>query len=176
MPEVDLVEVHLEQPVLGIAALELHRQHRLLELPVEALVGREEEHLGELLGDGAAALDDAPVAEVLVDRARHAHGVHAPVGVEARVLGGDHRVLQRLGNLGERHEDATLDVELGDQLVVVVEDLAALHRLEVLERGDRGQGAGEDGEGPEGGQPDPEAAQEEHDHQGEYEGTDPAAS
>jgi hypothetical protein len=67
-------------------------------------------------------------------------------------------------------------VELGDQLVVVVEDLAALHRLEVLERGDRGQGAGEDGEGPEGGHSDPEAAQEEHDHQGEYEGTDPAAS
>ena len=55
--------------------------------------------------------------------------------VEAAVLGGDDRVAQGLGDLGERHEDAALDVELGDQLVVVVVDLGAADRLEGLQRG-----------------------------------------
>ena len=63
MPEVDLVQVHLEDAVLRVAALELQGQHGLLQLALEALVRREEEHLGELLGDGAAALDDAAAAD-----------------------------------------------------------------------------------------------------------------
>ena len=57
--EVHLIQVHLEDAVLGVAALELEGQHRLLQLPLEALVRREKQDLGELLGDGAAALDDA---------------------------------------------------------------------------------------------------------------------
>ena len=126
--EVDLIQVHLDDPVLRVAPLELEGEHRLLELALEALVRGEEEHLGELLGDGAAALHDAPAPEVLVDRARDAGRIHPVVGVEACVLGGDDGLAQRLGDLGERHEDAALDVELGDQLVVVVVDLGALAR------------------------------------------------
>jgi len=72
--EVDLVQVDLEDAVLGVATLELHGQHRLLELALEAAIRREEQDLGELLGDGAAALDDPPAAEVLVDGAGDAHG------------------------------------------------------------------------------------------------------
>ena len=106
------------------------RQHRLLELALEALVRREEQHLGELLRDGAAALDDAPAPEVLVDGPRDSRGVDAVVGVEARVLGGDDRVAEGFGHLREGHEDAALDVKLGDQLVVVVVDLGALAGLE----------------------------------------------
>ena len=133
MAEVDLVQVHLEDAVLRVAPLQLDREHRLLELAVEAPVRREEEHLGQLLGDGAAALHDAAAAEVLVDRARDAHRIHAEVRVEARVLGGDDGLAERRGHLGERHEDAALDVELGDQLVVLVVDLGADAGLEALE-------------------------------------------
>ncbi len=158
--EVDLVQVHLEDAVLRVAPLELEGEHRLLELALEALVRGEEEDLGELLGDGAAALHDAPAPEVLVDRARDAGRVHSVVGVEARVLGGDDGVAQGLGDLRERHEDAALDVELGDELVVVVVDLRALARVEGLELGDRGQGSGEDREDPEGGGGHAQAADE----------------
>ncbi len=84
--EVDLVQVHLEDAVLRVAPLELQREYRLLELALEALVRGEEEHLGELLGDGAAALHDAPAPEVLVDRAGDAGRIHPVVRVEARVL------------------------------------------------------------------------------------------
>jgi hypothetical protein len=40
-------------------------------------------------------------------------------------------------NLCQGHQDAALDVELGDRLVVVVVDLGALDRLQRFERGDR---------------------------------------
>ena len=137
VPEVDLVQVHLEDPVLRVPPLQLEREHGFLHLALEALVRREEEDLGQLLGDGAAALDDAAPAVVLGDRPRDADGVDAPVIVEALVLGGDDRVAQRLGDVGQGHQDAALDVELGDRLVVVVVDLGALDRLQGFERGDR---------------------------------------
>ena len=78
-------------------------------------------------------------------------GIDAPVVVEPAVLGGDDRVPQRLGHLGEGHEDPALDVELGQQLVVVVVDLGADQRLERLQRRDGGQRAGQDREGPQRG-------------------------
>ena len=71
--------------------------------------------------------------------------------VEATVLGGDDRVAQGLGHLGEGHEDPALDVELGDQLVVVVVDLGADQRLKRFQGADRGQRAGQDRERPQGG-------------------------
>ena len=150
--EVDLVEVHLEDAVLRVAPLQLQREHRLLELALEALVGGEEEHLGELLGDGAAPFHDAAAPEVLVDGARDAHRIHAVVGVEARVLGGDDRLAERLRDLGEGHEDAPLDVELGDELVVVVVDLGALARRRTARAAEtEGREPRQDGEHPERG-------------------------
>ena len=71
--------------------------------------------------------------------------------VEAAVLGGDDGVAQRLGNVRERNEDPSLDVQLGQQLVVVVIDLGALQRLEGLERLHRGQTARQDRERPQRG-------------------------
>src|SRR2546427_12447935 len=58
LTEVHLVQVHLEDAILRVPALELERQDRLPQLSPETLVRREEEHLGELLRDRAAALDD----------------------------------------------------------------------------------------------------------------------
>ena len=84
-------------PVLGVAPLELQGQHGLLQLALQALVRGEEEDLGELLGDGAAALDDPAAPVVLHDGPGDADGIDAPVRVEAPVLGGDDRVPQGLG-------------------------------------------------------------------------------
>src|SRR5262249_26594257 len=148
MPEVDLVQVHLENSILRIAALELDREERFLQLSLEALIRGEEQNLGELLGDGAAALDDPSPAVVLYDGPRDADGVDAPVRVEAAVFGGDDGVAKRLRDLSQGDEDPALDVELGDQLIVVVVDLRALNGLEGFERAHRGQRARQDGEGP----------------------------
>jgi hypothetical protein len=137
--EVNLVQVHLEDAVLGVAALELDGEHRLPELAVEAPVRREEEDLGQLLGDGAAAFHDAPATEVLVDRPGDAHRVHAEVGVETCILCCNNGLLERRRHLAERHEDASLDVELGDRLIVLVVDLRADAGLEALQLGDGGQ-------------------------------------
>ena len=48
----------------------------------------------------------------------------------------------------ERYEDAPFDVKLGDELVIVVVDLAALAGVESLERGNRGQCSRQHGVGP----------------------------
>ena len=136
--EVDLVQVDLEDAVLGVAALELHGQHCFLELALEAAIRREEEDLGELLGDGAASLDDPPAAEVLVDGAGDAHGVDAEVRVEARVLGGDDRLLEGGRHLAEGDEDAPLHVELRDELVGLVVDARSHAGLDALQLGHRG--------------------------------------
>ena len=173
--EVDLVQVHLEDAVLRIAALELDGEHRFLELAVETSIGGEEEHLGELLRDGAAALHDAAAPEVLIHGARDTHGIDAEVGVEACVLGGNHGLLEGRRHLGERDEDAALDVELGDLLVVFVVDLGAHARLEALQLGDGGQGAGENAEHPEGGDAGGEHAHREHDHERHDDPAQPAA-
>src|SRR5262249_62070649 len=55
MAEVNLVQIELEDTVLGIATLEQDCEHCLFELALEALVRRQEEHLGQLLGDRASA-------------------------------------------------------------------------------------------------------------------------
>ena len=82
----------------------------------------------------AATPPPAPV--VLGNGPGDADGVDAPVVVEALVLGRDDSVAQGLRDVGERHEDAALDVQLGDQLVVVVVYLGADQRLEGLQGGD----------------------------------------
>src|SRR5216110_1996556 len=63
-----------------------------------------EEHLRELLRDGAAALDDPAAPVVLDDRAGDPDRVHAPVRVESPVLRRDDRIAEGRGNLGERNE------------------------------------------------------------------------
>src|SRR5262245_14909010 len=77
--EVHLVEVHLQYSVLGVAALQLEGEDSLLQLPLQALVGREEQHLGELLGDGAATFHDPTPAVILDDGPGDPDGIQAPV-------------------------------------------------------------------------------------------------
>ena len=155
----------------GIAPLDLEGEDGLLELALEALVRGEEEDLGELLGDRASALHDAAPAVVLDDGAADADGIDAPVVVEASVLRGDDGVLERPRHLAERDEDAALDVQFGDEVVVLVVDLGALERFELLQGRDRGQGLRQDGERPQ--RADPEQG---HDEEGEEPGPDENAA
>jgi hypothetical protein len=84
------------------------------------------------MANRAAPLDDAAAPVVLDDGPADADGIDAPVVVEAAVLRGDDGVLEGARHLAEGNEDAALDVEFGDEVVVLVVDLRALERLELL--------------------------------------------
>ena len=89
LPEVDLVDVELEDLVLGEARLDLEGEQHLVELAGERLFLGQEEVARDLHGDGARALAHAARDEIGQRRPRHADVVHAAVLVEALVLGGE---------------------------------------------------------------------------------------
>ena len=87
--EEDLVEIQLEDPVLGVGALDAQRQHGLLELAVHVLFVRQQEVLRHLLRDGRSALRPlaAEILQVVQDRTQDSLIVDASVLVEPPVLG-----------------------------------------------------------------------------------------
>ena len=139
MAIVDLVQVQLENLILGEGALDLHREKSLLEFAVKGL-GHVQEHVaGELLGDGAAALDKVQVLQVVEVHAEEPDDVNAPVVVEALVLDRDHRDLEGVRDFVQRHRLAPFLGEVTDQLALAVEQLGGNHRPVVLEFGGLGQ-------------------------------------
>ena len=68
--EIDPVEIDFEDLVLGEAVLEPQRQQGFADLAAEAPFRRQEQVLGELLGDRAAALDDMAGAQKSASAAR----------------------------------------------------------------------------------------------------------
>ena len=114
VPEVDDVQVALEDLVLRHLVLEPDREHGLADLRLEvALLGVSHRVLDELLGDGRPALLDLARVEVLEQRARRALVVDATVLVEAAVLDREHRVDQVLGHVREGDRLAILLGEEG---------------------------------------------------------------
>ena len=113
LPEVDVVQVQLQNLVLGGAPLEHERHERFPDLPpVGALAGlelrvelvRQEEHPRQLLRDRAVA-DQVPLVPEDVGHrgGEHAERVDARMRVEPLVLDRQHRPLHVGGNGRERH-------------------------------------------------------------------------
>src|SRR6185503_9791343 len=117
--EVYLVQVQVEDVVLGERALEALGEDGLLHLALEAALGRQEERLHDLLRDRAAALYHPVAREIGPQRAQYAGRIDAAVAVELGVLGGEEREPHVLRDTIERHEIAALGVELADQRSVV---------------------------------------------------------
>ena len=97
--EIDFVEIEFENLVLGIGALDPHRQQGFLDLAGERHFVGQKEVLGDLLGDGRCALRP-PVGAVILRvqhrGARHAGKVDAAMLVEILVLGGQEGVDDQL--------------------------------------------------------------------------------
>ena len=89
--EIHPVEIQGQDLVLGQMALEPDRQQQLLHLALEMALMRQEQVLGQLLGDRAAALADAAGAQIAERGADDAARIEARMAVEAAVLGGDDR-------------------------------------------------------------------------------------
>ena len=58
VPEIDAIQVRLEDGALRVALLEPPRQNRFLDLAGVVLLAIEQNRSHQLLRDGAAALDD----------------------------------------------------------------------------------------------------------------------
>ena len=141
LPEIDLVQVGLEDLVLVVTSLDDHRHRGFLELALERAVGSQEEVLDELLGDGAAALTHLAGSQVREQRARDAAQIDAAMHLEALVLDGEDRVDQVRRQLLELHQLALLAVhavERADRLRLEQHraELAAARQLpDLLDQG-----------------------------------------
>ena len=100
--------------VLAVRPLDLERQDGFLDLAPEAPLGRQEEDLGQLLGDGGAALDDAACLDVSPQGPGDPPWVDASVIVKAGILSGDDGLNEGLGDASQGNEDALLKIEGGD--------------------------------------------------------------
>ena len=114
----DLVQIELEDALLGQGLLDALGEDGFLELAAKGLVAGQKDVLGHLLGDGRAALEPAPlrhVEDVLAHGPRHAGRVDAAVLEEIMILGRQEGVHHLLGDLVVGHEDAAFLGELADQ-------------------------------------------------------------
>ncbi len=127
-----LVEIDLQDGVLGVSSGQFGRQDDFLDLApgglLDALLGGEQDVAGYLLGDGAGAGDDLPFGKDVVEGARDGDGVKADVFVELAILGSDGRLGQVGGDVGESDFGAPPAVRvhhLVERVALAVIDLAA---------------------------------------------------
>ena len=110
-PEVDGVQVQLEDLGLGVLVLEVHGDLGFSDLAGDAPAGRLvliEEDLGVLLGDGGGALDDLSGAHVVKGGPQQGPYIDPRVGPVAGILDRDHGVGQDLRHPRQRDHLAVL--------------------------------------------------------------------
>ena len=135
LAQVDLVEVHGQDFILGVDLLDLHGEDHLLEFSGDPFFRGKEKVAGQLLGQGASA-GAAATAQVDPDDADQAPKVDAIVAVEAAVLHRNDRVLQRAGDAVQGHDRTVFRKEFAQRVAVGGKD-------DGLDRGgDRLQGLG----------------------------------
>src|SRR5689334_2920495 len=88
-PEIDAVEINLEDLVLRETMLEPQRQQRLLDLACEVALLCQEQILGELLGYRAAALNYTSGGNIGEGSPNEPDRIDPEMAVEAAIFGGD---------------------------------------------------------------------------------------
>ncbi|MCG3171582.1 MAG: hypothetical protein CALGDGBN_03205 [Pseudomonadales bacterium] len=126
LPEVDLVQVGLEDLLLFVADLEHDRHRELEQLARDRALAGEEEVLHQLLGQRAAALLECPAAHVHPQRTRDALQRNTVVIEEVLVLDRHQRGDQQRRHLIRPYQDAVF--------VVRRVDAADVHRFEPRQR------------------------------------------
>ena len=133
--EEDLIQVELEDLVLGVVLLDPLGEGQLLELPGDRLVVRIglERVLHELLRDRRAALDDAAGADVRDRRADQREDVDRAMVIEPGVLRREHRLLRPRADLVQRHDLAVVQIDVREHgLAVGRVDRRALRQVRDL--------------------------------------------
>ena len=135
LAEVDVVQVHVQDLILGVELLHLQRQPDFLQLAGDGLLAGEVGELHQLLGDGGCTLVKGAGAGVVHRRAQDADHVKARMLVEAQVLRGQECVPHMLGEGGGVDDRAVLPAHQGGEVVaVLVVDRAGLGQAGELGR------------------------------------------
>ena len=130
--QIGAIEIHLEDLELREAGLEQQGEEGLLDLARERALERQEQVLGELLGDRRAALHHVVGARVLEQRARGAEDVDAEVLEEAPVLGGQRGLDEVIGDVFQFHGIVVQDAALADLGAVRSMNLTAYRPVVIL--------------------------------------------
>src|SRR5437879_9975808 len=118
MAEINLVQIELQELLLGEHLLNLKSEQHFPDLAVEIPFRRKKQRARQLLSDRARALSNPSGDDVGEHRARNADEIDTSMFEKPRVFRGDHRVHQRLGNFLDRQRNATLDARLTDDLLI----------------------------------------------------------
>ncbi|MNQ37066.1 hypothetical protein D3C85_505990 [compost metagenome] len=110
LPQIDLVEVGLQDLVLAVAVVDQHRHIGFLRLAPQAALPGQEEVLGELLGEGTAPLYGTTRQQVGYHGAHDGHRRDAAVLVEVPIFGGQQGHQQAVRHLGDAHQQAILPI------------------------------------------------------------------
>ena len=127
LSEIDEVQVHLQDFVLGKLTLHLQGQPDFLQLAGDGFLAGKVRKLHQLLGDGAGPLSVAAGFQVADKRAEDARQVKAGVLVKAQILRGQKGVFHMVGEGGQGNDSAVLRAHKGgDILPLPVMDRAGL--------------------------------------------------
>jgi hypothetical protein len=132
----DLVQIQLEDLLLGQRLLQAMSQDRFLELATDRGVAGQQDVLGDLLGDGRAAFQALAangVADILQHGPRQARDVDAAVLEEVAILGRQEGLGQLRRDLVVGDEDPALFGILADQGAVPRIDARGRRRTVVLQ-------------------------------------------
>ena len=136
-PQEDLVEVQLEDLVLGEFALKLQCHKCFFGLPLHGAFGRHSRHFRDishnLHGDCAGAAHAARPNRIL-KRARNRQRAHPFVYVKRMIFGRDEGLLQVQRNFVQTHELPRLDRVLAEEHPIRGIDPAAHFRAEIIHR------------------------------------------
>ena len=141
-PEIDAVQIELEDFVLGEHLLQLIGQQHLLQLALHNPIRGEEQALGQLLGQGRGALAGAAGAPVGPGGPADALQVDGPVLVEAPVLGRHEGLGYVVGHRAQGDALAIARAARGDHLAVAILEADAGRAVDREQRRARGQGRG----------------------------------
>lgn len=144
--EIDAVQIQGEDLFLGEFQLQPDGQHQFLHLAAHILIRRQEQVLGQLLGQGRAALHH-PLGPHIGDQGpSHADGVEAGVIIKPLVLDGDEGGGHIVGQGGQVGRRCHLGAARGDQRPGAIQIGDRGLAIDFIQAGGVGQVACEDGE------------------------------
>ncbi len=144
LSQVDLVDVQLQNLVLGQARLDLEGEQRFVQLARKRFFLGQEKIPCHLHGNGRRSLTPAAGGQIGVGGADDALIVHAGVLIEALVFGRKDGLLHDIGDVADGDDGAALLAELTDQGAVCGVHPQRYLGLVIGKRPERGQiGIGE---------------------------------
>ena len=155
--QIGAVEIELQDFLLGNARLDPQRKESLVDFALDRAFRAEEKVLGNLLGQGRAALTTEFARALCNDRPQRADDVHPEMVKEAGVFRGKHRLDQGRRNFFKRNGVVLPDAALADDFAIGIgkgDGKFAALVPDIPDARERRQGKGQKAEGkhhPEGG-------------------------